>query len=72
VEESPLVERLLERKASDADIVKEFYLAALSRYPTPKELRVVTARLARAKDRRKGVEDLLWAVVNTKEFLLRR
>jgi hypothetical protein len=72
VQESPRVSRLLRRKASDAEIVTEFYLAALSRYPLPRELKLVTARLAKATDRRKAVEDLLWAVVNTKEFLLRR
>jgi hypothetical protein len=72
VQESPLVGRLLRRKASNTEIVTEFYLAALSRYPNKREMRLVTARLAKAKDRQKAVEDLLWAVVNTKEFLLRR
>jgi hypothetical protein len=72
VQESPVVERLLRRKASNAEVVTELYLAALSRYPTAKELKLVTARMAKARDRRQAVEDLLWAVVNTKEFLLRR
>jgi hypothetical protein len=72
VQESPLVTRLLERQASDKEIVTELYLAALSRYPTPRELRAITPRLAAASDRRRAVQDLLWAVLNTKEFLLRR
>jgi hypothetical protein len=72
VEESPLVARLLEKKASPKEIVTEFYLAALSRYPTARELERIVPRLAKATDQRKAVEDLLWAVLNTKEFLLRR
>jgi hypothetical protein len=72
VRKSPRVARLLKRKASDAEVIRELYLAALSRYPTAKEEQLISARLARAPDRRKAVEDLLWAVMNAKEFLLRR
>jgi hypothetical protein len=72
VAQSPVVAELLLRHASDEEIVTELYLAALSRYPTPRELHAITPRLAAAADRRRAVEDLLWAVLNTKEFLLRR
>jgi hypothetical protein len=53
-------------------IIDELYLAALCRRPT-KEERARTVRLAeRAKDRRGALEDVLWGLVNAKEFLLRR
>jgi hypothetical protein len=72
VQHTPVIDRLLGRKASDEEVVTEFYLAALARYPKPRELELAAPRLGRAADRRRAVEDLLWAVVNTKEFLLRR
>lgn len=72
VESSPRVARLLEKKASSRDIITEFYLSALSRYPTAAEIRAISARLDSAAHRQAAVEDLLWAILNTKEFLLRR
>jgi hypothetical protein len=72
VRRSPLVTQLLKRQATNAEIVTDFYLAALARYPKARELELIAKRLAKAENRRKAVEDLLWAVLNTKEFLLRR
>ena len=49
--------------------VEELYLVALSRMPTGPELARDAARLTAAKDRQSAAEDLLWALMNTKEFL---
>jgi hypothetical protein len=64
--------KLLSADKSDAEILEEIYLAALCRRPTPVESEKLLALLAAAKDRRAAWEDVLWAVVNSKEFLLRR
>jgi hypothetical protein len=64
--------RLLAAGRSDGEIVTELYLAALSRYPTIQELRAATRHVAGKPDRRRSLEDLLWALLNTKEFLMRR
>jgi hypothetical protein len=53
-------------------IVDEFFLAALSRPPTPAEREGILSRIDSAEDRRTGLEDVLWAILNSKEFLLRR
>ncbi|HEX6987466.1 MAG TPA: DUF1553 domain-containing protein, partial [Planctomycetaceae bacterium] len=50
--------------------VTELYLWVYGRLPDADELRVATAHVARQPDAPKpAYEDLLWALVNTKEFL---
>jgi hypothetical protein len=63
------VARLLDAQKSQEEIVSEFYLAALSRLPTEAE-RAACARLAaEAGDLRLFYEDLLWSLINSKQFL---
>ncbi|MBY0231341.1 MAG: DUF1549 and DUF1553 domain-containing protein, partial [Gemmataceae bacterium] len=71
----PTLAGLLERednvlgKKPDLD---RLYLAALCRPPTRAEREAAATILARGKDRRAAWEDLLWSLLNAKEFLLRR
>jgi hypothetical protein len=64
--------RLLAADKTNAEIVEEFYLAALCRPPSAMERQRALAMIGRAKERRAALEDLLWGLVNAKEFLLRR
>jgi hypothetical protein len=51
-------------------LVRDLYLAALSRPPEPVELAAALDYLAaHAGARREAFEDLVWAVINSKEFL---
>ena len=65
---------LLEHGASDSEIVSEIYLRAYARRPRPTELETITdfisAERAGGRERRRGLENLLWAVLNSKEFQL--
>ena len=61
--------KLIESKAPDAKIIEEFYLAAYSRFPNPTELKQGVASLSTSKNRQQKMEDLLWALLNSKEFL---
>ena len=62
---------LLAGKQSDREILDELYLSAVSRVPDADEAKPALAHVARAKDRRKAWEDVLWAILNTREFLFR-
>jgi hypothetical protein len=63
--------KLLDTGASDDAILDEMTLAALSRLPTASERSSLLGHVRKAGDRRKLWEDVAWAVVNSKEFLLR-
>ncbi len=50
-------------------IVREAYLRTLGRSPEPAEAEAAEGHLAEASDSAKGLRDLLWALLNTKEFI---
>ncbi len=50
------------------EIVTELCLATLSRYPTPQEQALLVKRFSEAK-RSAAAEDVLWILLNTKEFI---
>jgi hypothetical protein len=53
-------------------IVEELYLAIYSRYPQPEELKVCQEIFARDDvSRRQVIEDLMWAMMNTPEFVFK-
>ena len=64
--------KLLDAKASPSQIIDELYLATQSRLPTVAERDAFVLRVEQASDVRAALEDILWALVNSKEFLLRR
>jgi len=61
----------LESGSSDAGLLSEVYLAALCREPTQDERQAVAAHIGHARQRRAAWEDVVWALINSKEFLLR-
>jgi hypothetical protein len=63
------VEKLATAKAAVPAAVTELYLATVSRPPTPAEAEKAAAWVKSAKTERDGLQDLLWALVNSKEFL---
>jgi hypothetical protein len=54
---------------SREDKIREIYLRVYSRQPQSDELTVALEHLAKAKDEKLAFEDILWALINTKEFL---
>ena len=62
------LERLIRSGASDRKIFEEFYLAGLSRYPAPDELKALEEILARRGDREAGLREFVWALISSREF----
>jgi len=51
-------------------LVKAAYLRSLSRLPSDSEMETSKQFLAQAEDVTSGARDLLWALINTKEFIV--
>ena len=63
---------LLNSGRPDSKLIEELYWSALTRAPRQVELQKAIDLLDAAKDRRAVLEDLAWALLNSKEFVLRR
>ena len=55
---------------SEADKVEELFLWAFARKPTPEQRDLAMAHLAKhAANKKVAYENILWALLNTKEFV---
>lgn len=61
--------RLLKEKKPIRDILSELYLTAYARRPADAELRRTLAHVEGATNKQQAFEDVLWAILNTKEFM---
>jgi len=65
-----VVADLIEKdKKSDEEIIRHLYLLSFAREPLPQEKELVMKQLKETPDQRKEImEDLFWALLNSKEF----
>jgi hypothetical protein len=62
--------RLLKQPMSDDEVLDELFLASLSRLPTDEERSAFARHRHDAKNRQAVFQDTLWALINTREFIL--
>jgi hypothetical protein len=62
--------KLLAAGRRDADIVEELFLATLSRFPDEDERRDALEHVRAEADRPAAFRDIVWALINTREFIL--
>jgi hypothetical protein len=63
---------LLGSGKSGREMIDELYWSSLSRPPSERELAKAAGHLETCRDRREGLEDVAWALLNAKEFILRK
>jgi hypothetical protein len=66
------VAKLLAASKSHQEIVDELYLAALCRHPSDAERTLSESLLKESPSPQQCYEDLLWALINSKQFLFVR
>jgi hypothetical protein len=64
------LKQLLSSGLTDAEVVDELFLAALSRLPTAKEKTRAVEHVQNKGNRPAGFVDVAWALINTREFIL--
>jgi hypothetical protein len=63
------VAKLVQTKAPLEQAINELYLAAFSRHPTAAESARALAHARKRNDPKRALEDLTWAILNTREFM---
>lgn len=61
--------QLLQSGKPDAAVIEELYLRTLARRPTAMERSEILRLLPTAASRDEGMQDVFWALINSKEFL---
>jgi mono/diheme cytochrome c family protein len=67
-----IVQEMLAAKKPPAEIIQALYLRALTREPTAKETEQLVAAVQQGKDpneQKQILEDIFWALLNSKEFI---
>lgn len=66
------IAKLLKEDKDDRSIIEELYLATLARLPQDNEYATAVEHFANAESKEEGVQDLMWALINSPAFLFNR
>jgi hypothetical protein len=69
IRQGGLIPKRLAEKRTPDQIIEELYLRTLVRKPAPIEMDRLRAALNEEPDKAKGLEDVFWALMNTREFV---
>ncbi|MCA9081768.1 MAG: DUF1553 domain-containing protein, partial [Planctomycetaceae bacterium] len=66
------IAQAFEQQRPPAEMIDELYLASLSRFPTDEERTTSLDYVQSSEDQRKATEDVLWTLLNSREFAFNR
>jgi len=69
IQQGGVVKKLLDAGQSPPQVIDSLYIRALSRKPTPEETERLLTIVGQSANPQQGLEDVFWAVLNSREFL---
>ena len=69
IQRGGVVKKLLDEGKSPEQIIETLFIRCLTRRPTADEVEQLTALAAQAANPQIGLEDVMWAILNSREFL---
>lgn len=69
IEKGKVIPRLMAAKNTPKEIIESLFIRCLTRRPTALEMAHLEAQLAAIEDPAEVLEEILWALLNSKEFL---
>jgi RNA polymerase sigma factor (sigma-70 family) len=66
-----LIDQLVKDGKTDDQAVEWLFVASMGRFPEEGERKLLMAHLAAKKDRHEAMLDVVWAIINSKEYLAR-
>ena len=69
IRQGNLIGKRITDKKQPLDIIDEVYVRCLARRPTEVEKQKLVALIAAETDKKKALEDVFWAVLNSREFM---
>jgi hypothetical protein len=69
IQQGKVVDELLKDEATPEQALDRLYVRCLSRFPTDEEKKELLATVGSAPDSKQGLEDVFWAILNSREFV---
>jgi Protein of unknown function (DUF1549)/Protein of unknown function (DUF1553) len=69
IKQGGLLPKLMATKKFPEERISELYIRALTRKPTREELAKIVPLLTQSKDQAQALDDIFWALLNSREFL---
>jgi hypothetical protein len=69
VQQGGAIKKLLDAKKQPAEVIETLYVRCLSRLPTPAETERLLSVVNQSPTPPQGLEDVFWAILNSREFL---
>ena len=69
MQQGGVIKAVIDQKLTPEQTIEQLYITCLVRKPTEAEMNALKPLLAEGTDKNKGVEDIFWALMNSREFL---